>query len=389
MQGEQSASRPTLTRPRRTAEARERATLAPDSRPSGLDVRAWLVWLLAALVAASLAFHPVYLVILIGVAILTWPDEGERAGLLSLRALFRIAIIALVFGAAFNALMVRTGQTVLVDIPGWLPLVGGPVYLEAALFGAINALRLIAILFAFSLFSRAINFADLIRLLPPAFFELGLIVSISFTLAPAMLRAFAEIREAQALRGHRPRGLRDLLPLVSPLVVTGMERALALAEAMEARGYGAPGGQAQRRAARRGQALTLLSLPGFGVAALLMLFGAPGALAWAVFALSAALLALGLVWLSRHTGRTRLRRGRWGRAETLVSLCALTALVAFFGADRSALVVDVYQLAQGAWPGLDPWLGIALVGLSAPGLMAGLSAPEDARQAEERADQPL
>lgn len=389
MQGEQSAPRPTLARPNR-ADAGQRVALAHDACSAGLDVRAWLAWLVAALVVASLAFHPWYLLLLIGITVLIWPDEQGRTGLLSLRALFRIALVALVFGAVFNALMVRTGEVALIDLPAWLPLVGGPVYLEAALFGAVNALRFIAILFAFSLFSRSVNFADVLRLLPPAFFELGLVVSISFTLAPSMLRAFASIREAQALRGHRPRGLRDLLPLVSPLVVSGMERALALAEAMEARGYGASGGQGQRQAVRRGQSLTLLSLAGFGLSALLLLFGSPAMLVWAAFALSAGLLLSGLTGLSRHAGRTRLRRSWWGRAEMIVSLCALSVLIAFFGSDRPALVFDVYQVAKGMWPGINPWLGIALIGLSTPGLITGLvSAPEFAPQTEDQSSHSL
>ena len=34
------------------------------------------------------------------------------------------------------------------------------------------------------------------------------------------------IREAQAVRGHRVQGIRDWLPIVVPLLVSGLERAM-------------------------------------------------------------------------------------------------------------------------------------------------------------------
>ena len=74
---------------------------------------------------------------------------------------------------------------------------------------------------------------------PRAFYDLGVVVLIALTYVPQTMQQWQRIREAQAIRGHRWRGVRDWQPLVIPLFIGGLERAMALAEAMVARGYGA------------------------------------------------------------------------------------------------------------------------------------------------------
>jgi energy-coupling factor transport system permease protein len=55
-----------------------------------------------------------------------------------------------------------------------------------------------------------------------------------------MLNQFQQIREAQSIRGHRFRGIRDLLPVLMPLLMGSLERAFQLAETMTARGFHQP-----------------------------------------------------------------------------------------------------------------------------------------------------
>lgn len=184
-----------------------------------------------------LTFNPWLQLLIIGLALLNWPGDlpDQRSGFLRLRVLLRIALAAIIIGGLFNLLVVHYGSVVLVHLPDSLPIVGGILTLEALVYGVLNALRVIGIIFAFATFSRQITDADLLRLAPSALFELGLMLSIGVTLVPFMLRSFNEICELQALRGHRAQGIRGLLPLFTPLVASGMEHALALAELMEAR----------------------------------------------------------------------------------------------------------------------------------------------------------
>jgi energy-coupling factor transport system permease protein len=52
-------------------------------------------------------------------------------------------------------------------------------------------------------------------------------------------RTFTEVSDAQRMRGWRPRGLRSWNEVLVPVVLTAIEDSVRLAEAMEARGFGA------------------------------------------------------------------------------------------------------------------------------------------------------
>ncbi len=341
---------------------------AAESNQSALDVRAWLVWAGAATVTAMFMFNPWYQAVLIGIVLLGWPGDSRAAnqGFLRLGLLARIGAVSLLFGGAFNLLTVHYGETVLFRLPAAIPLAGGPATAESLVYGLINALRLVTLLFIFALFSRSVNYADLLRLAPSALFELGLIVSIGFTLVPFTLRSFAEIREAQALRGHRMRGIRDLFALFKPLVVSGMEHALALAESMEARGYG---GVRLTRRVWIGQGLALGSLVGLIVLMAVHTFAPlPTPVFGGLLLGVGALMAVALRQLSAGAGRTRLRHGHWGWPETAAALGALLPLGMILVIDRSLLVYDAYRLSALGWPAFNPWIGAALLGLAIPAI---------------------
>jgi len=55
---------------------------------------------------------------------------------------WRFGLTVVTFSTFYNALLTHFGSTVLVTLPRALPLVGGPVTLEAAAFGATRGLAL-------------------------------------------------------------------------------------------------------------------------------------------------------------------------------------------------------------------------------------------------------
>jgi len=204
-----------------------------------LDARGWLLWALVALVAASSTRNPLYVVLLLLIAMIV---GGVCAGDRDRRAIMsplRFAVVAIPLAALFNGLTAHLGDTVLFHLPDWLPLVGGSVTLEALIFGAMNGLTLTTIFSGFTTFNRVTPLRDLVRLTPRAFHEAGVVLSIALTFIPQTTRSLNRIREAQAVRGHRVRGLRDWLPIVVPFLISGLERSMGLAEAMVSRGYGA------------------------------------------------------------------------------------------------------------------------------------------------------
>jgi energy-coupling factor transport system permease protein len=121
-------------------------------------------------------------------------------------------------------------------------------------------LRLIVVLAAFGVFNARADLSGLLRIVPAAFRDVGLVVSIAVAFVPGVLRTVGDVRDAQRLRGER--GLRRLAPtLVVPVLGMSLERALLLAESMDVRGYGRGGtSRSSRIFMWAGLALVLISV---------------------------------------------------------------------------------------------------------------------------------
>jgi energy-coupling factor transport system permease protein len=334
----------------------------------------WLVWLGTCSVALWQTRNPLY-VLLIGLVVLLVRTVLQRLpqhaapSPLALSPV-RLGLLIIPTSALFNALWTRAGDTVLLALPAQLPLIGGNITLEAVVFGALNGLVLATLISIFSLLNLALSVRDLIGLVPRAFHPLAVIVSIAITYVPFTLRQAQAIKEAQAVRGHTVRGLRDWLPLFMPLLTGGLERALALAEAMTARGFATS--RATTPVAIRPlvwQWLTLLGLllvcSGWLVRLLLR---------WPTLGLWVGLMGLALmlfsVWaLGRSAPRSTHRVQRWSLADAVVIATALAALAfvlfqPWLSAAHASLVYYPYPLLT--WPQFDPWLGGAFMLLAAP-----------------------
>jgi energy-coupling factor transport system permease protein len=107
--------------------------------------------------------------------------------------------------------------------------------------GLFQGLRLTAVALAFSAYALLI---DHDRLVQAAGFARRsvLTVALATRLVPTLERDAAGLVEALRGRGVEVEGIRGRARLLSPLLAGSLERALNLSEAMEARGYGRPGG---------------------------------------------------------------------------------------------------------------------------------------------------
>jgi energy-coupling factor transport system permease protein len=330
-----------------------------------LDARVWLVWALSLLLTASYTRNPLYGVVLLWVTSVVGSVCGpeREEGTLPLSPL-RFALVAIPLGAVFNAFAVRLGETVVLQLPAWLPLLGGAVTVEGLASGAVNGLALTVIFSAFAVFNRVTYVRDLIRLAPRAFHESGVVLSIALTFVPQTTRSLRRIREAQALRGLRVRGVRDWLPIVVPLLISGLERAIGLAEAMVARGYGAVGEEEQTLPLQGLLAAGLLVVLS-GWLGVLFLPGWRWVAASVVVAGSA--LLVGGMWLAgrsvEHTVYRR-RSWRWGDSLALAGIALGTAVAV---TRREVLYWSPYPRVD--WPGFDPWVGLGLLGLLAPAVV--------------------
>lgn len=324
------------------------------------DARAWVGWLLAAAAFIMLVRNPLYFLLVLVVARLVArrcarPEQG-----LSL-AFGRLAVVVLLLSTFFNLLFAHVGGTVLGELPAGWPLIGGPLTLESAVYGANNGLLLLALLALFLAFNNIVPPRELVRLAPRAFQDLGVVVLIALTYVPETVRHLERIREAQAVRGHRLRGLRDWQPLVVPLLAGGLERAMTLAEAMVARGYGATTGRAPSNLLRGGLvAGLLLALLGWGMA---FWWGWPG---WLLLAAACVLLVV-LVWrVGRHSQHTRYNPRPWYPADTALLLCALLPLLALFVLGPDVVAYNPYPLLT--LPAFHRLLALAVLALAFPAI---------------------
>ena len=152
----------------------------------------------------------------------------------------------------FGALV--SGASVLVVSPfvaseGAYPLWSGPsvpvlgvidVTREELAIAALNGARLAAVALAFAAYALLVDHDRVVAAM--GFARRSALTAVLATrLVPTLERDAAALREAVRGRGVSVRGLRGHARLVSPLVAGSLERALNLAEAMEARGFGRPG----------------------------------------------------------------------------------------------------------------------------------------------------
>lgn len=337
------------------------------SAPS-LDPRAWLLWALAASLPPLLGRNPwplaATLLAVIGVRA-AWADLAGRG---PWRGLVRLTLVILLLGVLFNGLTVHVGDRVLARLPDGWPLVGGPLTLNALLYGLLGGAATLALVLTGLTLGATLDWAALLRLLPDRMTGLAVAGAIGWGLVPQTITALREIREAQMARGYRPRGVRDVVPLLVPLLAGGLERAFLLAEALEARAFGAPLG-AIRPPSRTRMAAGSAGLVAGLVGGYLL---AVGAVAPALAGLLAAALGIGAA-LREPTAdtprRTRFREPRWGQTERLIALAsggALLVSVAVLALDPAAFAYEPYPTLTLPPVNLPLLAGLAL--LVAPAL---------------------
>lgn len=349
-----------------------------------LHTRAAALWLAAALLPALASGNPWHLVVVTAAGAAgywAWSRRGGGADGAGWGAFLRFGLVLVALTVLLQPLASSAGETVIARLPALElgPVVlGGAVTLESLVYGATRGLALTAVLLVVAAFSAAVDPYRLVRSIPRFLHRSAVVVSIALTFVPQTLAAQREIREAMALRGHRFRGLRDLVPLFVALVAGGLERSIDLAESMEARGFGGAGLHGKRLAPR-----TLDAAIAGGLA--LAVAGVYGRSAWpgsalagtlgtAAIALGTLLVAGALAAVGRSVHATRYRPERWSRCDTLVAAASLSSLAAFAAAwiwRRGELVF--YPYPRLTVPELSPWLAGALALLAVPAVAAWMS----------------
>ncbi|MEU6800274.1 energy-coupling factor transporter transmembrane component T [Streptomyces neyagawaensis] len=341
---------------------------------------AWWLWALGLGTAASRTTNPLLLALLIAVAgyvVATHRTDAPWAR--SYTAFVKLGLAVLVIRLAFAVVLgspVPGTHTLLtlpeVPLPDWAQGIrlGGRVTAEGVLFALYDGLRLAALLICVGAANALANPARLLKSLPGALYEAGVAVVVAMTFAPHLVADVQRLRAARRLRGRPDRGIRGLLQVGLPVLEGALERSVALAAAMDSRGYGRTA-EVPTRVRRTTAALTLGGLLGVcaGTYGVLTAAGDTYGLPVLLTGLAAALAGLRLG--GRRSPRTRYRPDPWGVRASLVgaSGAAVAVLLILCEAyDSAALHPTVVPLTA---PDLPLWPAAALL----VGLLPSFAAP--------------
>ncbi|MEV8093379.1 energy-coupling factor transporter transmembrane protein EcfT [Kitasatospora sp. NPDC085879] len=307
---------------------RTRTAARPAAGPRHLHPGAWWLWALGLAAAASRTTNPLLLLLIGAVAgYVVAARRGDEPWSRSYGAFLRLGLLVLGIRMVFTVLLGSPvqGTHALLTLPQ-LPLphwaqgvrVGGAITLEGLLFALYEGLKLAVLLVCVGAANALASPTRLLRALPGALYEAGLAAVVAMTFAPNLVADVRRLRAARRLRGRDDRGVAALLSVGLPVLEGALERSVALAAAMDTRGFGRTA-DVPRRLARATAALTLLGLLGVCAALYGLLGTAGGGWALPVLLLGLASAAAGLLLGGRRSLRTRYRPDPWAAREWLVA----------------------------------------------------------------------
>lgn len=342
-------------------------------RAAALHPAAWWVWALGLATAASQTTNPLLLGLIAAVAgYVVAARRADTPWSRSYVVFLRLGLVVIAIRTLLHVVFGGVGGTIVllnlpsVPLPGWMSGVrlGGPLTAEGLVAALYDGMRLAVLLCCVGAANALANPKRLLRSLPPALYELSVAVVVALTVAPQLVVSGRAIRRAQRLRGDTSRGLGALRRLVVPVLTDALDRSLALAAAMDSRGYGRTGDVAA--AVRRVTAgLLLAGLVGVCAGVYVLLdVGGQRRLAAPLLVVGLAMAVTGLVLAARRVPRSRYRPDRWRLAEVLVAGSGVVAAVAVLLGDPAALDPSTLPLEVPAFP-LLPAAGILVALLPA------------------------
>jgi energy-coupling factor transport system permease protein len=343
------------------------------SLPRTVHQGAWWIWALGLATAASRTTNPLLLVLIVvvaGTVVSARRSQApwSRAFTVFLKLGLVVVLIRVVAQTLFAPSLPGTVLIPLpeVALPEWAAgiTLGGDVTAPSLLVALVDGLRLATVLACVGAANALANPKRLLAAMPAALYELGVAVVVALSFAPSLVTSVQRIRDARRLRGRPDRGLRGMLTVAMPVLEDALERSLALAAAMDSRGYGRRA-EVPARTRRLTGALTLLGLLGICVGVYGLLDGTgPATLGIPMLLVGVGAASGGLALGGRHSVRTRYRPDPWRAPEW--STTAAGVVVAT-GTVLTGLL-DPVSLT----PALQPLTALPLPLAATLGILAGL-----------------
>ncbi len=325
----------------------------------------WIVWGGAVALATVSTRNPFYLTLNLlatSVVYLSLPRGDARNGIWGL--VIKIGLVVAGMTIAFNLLTAHAGDRVMAHIPANIPIIGGSITANALIYGLSTALAILTLIVTAAVFGSVVDRASLMRTVPTSMSSAGIAAIIGLSFFPQTLISLREVREAQAARGFRVRSIRDVRPLVIPVLSSALEGAFNLAEAMESRAFAS-----ERAVDSRppwlfvaGVVLTLIAVN--------LLIGGYTIVASFAVAIGISCVIAGLLRSGR--ARTAYRLTEWRTRDWLLLTSSSAAILIF----AAAIVYWSTSIEWSPFPTLDiptvhPLLGIACILLATPAVTHG------------------
>ncbi|MFF4695825.1 CbiQ family ECF transporter T component [Streptomyces chattanoogensis] len=319
---------------------------APQAtRSNALHAGAWWLWALGLAAAASRTTNPLLLGLLVAVAgYVVAARRTDAPWARSYGAFVRLGLLVIAIRLVFAFVLgspIPGTHTLLtlpeVPLPDWAKgvRIGGRVTAEGMLFALYDGLKLATLLICVGAANALANPARLLKSLPGALYEAGVAVVVAMTFAPNLVADVQRLRAARRLRGRPDRGFKALLQVGLPVLEGALERSVALAASMDARGYGRTA-QVPPAVRHTTSALTLGGLLGVCAGTYGLLSDADGGYGLPLL-LAGLAAALGGLWLGgRRSVRTRYRPERWGLRACLVAASGIAVAALMIWANAYA-----------------------------------------------------
>lgn len=298
---------------------------------------AWWIWALGIAATVSLSSNPY--VLLLALVTLCYVVAARRGSAPWARAFpiylvlcagivtYRVVMHVLV-GAKIGDIELFTIPTF--ALPEWVAGINlfGTVYVEGVIMAIIQGLILGTMIVAVGAANSLADPKKLVKSLPGALGDLGTAVVIGISIAPQMAQSALRIHRARTLRGDGSKGIRSFGRILMPVFQDTLDRSLALAASMDARGYG-------RRAhtplaeQRITSVFGALGIIGVAIGIFVVLDATlPMVIATPVLIVGVGFLVISMIVASRRSTSTVYEQLPWQAAEWIVSSCGIIPLAA-------------------------------------------------------------
>jgi energy-coupling factor transport system permease protein len=298
---------------------------------------AWWVLGLALAVAAGQASNFVSVAAVIAIALTTmlafrtdapWAQSARFYLGLAAFVMFTRVIFRIIFNGQVG------GTDIIFSLPSLSISLGfGPAIsifgdMSAATLSAatLDGLRLSAIILSVAMANTLANPRKLLKNTPGALYEVATAISVAINLAPQLIESIQRIRRSRGLRG-RNKGIGVFASIVIPALEDTMDRSLALAASMDARGFGRRG-NLSLGTLRLVRGLSFIAAVTLAIGAYLLVAASElGVLATVLIAASLIAIAIVIRITSRQSVRTSYRKLRFGLVDWSLIAAALAIIL--------------------------------------------------------------